>query len=45
VVLKKRLVAITGTVTWVQMGKVIRDHLIAEHLIKQGVEMEVRLRT
>lgn len=42
VVLEDRTVAISGTITKVRTGKVIKDKLIAERLTEQGVKLEAR---
>jgi len=42
VVLEDRTVAISGSITKVRTGKVVRDRLIAEALVAQGVKMEAR---
>lgn len=42
VVLEDRTVAISGCITKVRAGKIVRDRVIAEALIKQGVKMEAR---
>ena len=42
VVLEDRTVAISGCITKVRAGKLVRDRVIAEALIKQGVKMEAR---
>lgn len=42
VVLEDRVVAVSGSITKVRQGKVVKDQKIAEALIKQGVKMEAR---
>jgi hypothetical protein len=42
VVLEDRTVAISGSITKVRTGKIIKDRIIAEALTKQGVKLEAR---
>lgn len=42
VVLEDRTVAVSGSITKVRAGKIIKDRIIAEALAKQGVKMEAR---
>ena len=40
--LEDRTVAISGSITKVRTGKIIKDRIIAEALTKQGVKLEAR---